>query len=197
MYGRTTHLIQGMQRGFGNFLPVSVLSKTCPKNCKPAVIIRSRPSSQEILQQHEMHNQCDGVQQFPAAAFLTISVLVLFTFRSCSLLLVPMDILRSCTAGSLSSRTYDPIVITLLATFLVTLIARLYFQNVQRKKRLPPGPFAWPVVGNFPALVGNLPHRVLRSLATKYGGLMYLRLGTANAHLSPQLNLLLEHFFQN
>lgn len=63
----------------------------------------------------------------------------------------------------------------LVASLLVIVV--LVFLQRSRKK-LPPGPVPWPVVGNFPAISGALPHRVLRRLADKYGGLMYLRLGT-------------------
>ncbi|KAH9288260.1 hypothetical protein KI387_032377, partial [Taxus chinensis] len=42
--------------------------------------------------------------------------------------------------------------------------------------RLPPGPFAWPIIGNI-HLFGKFPYRSLRDLANKYGPVMYLRLG--------------------
>ncbi|KAG0591956.1 hypothetical protein KC19_1G214100 [Ceratodon purpureus] len=67
------------------------------------------------------------------------------------------------------------VAVTSLAILLVTLIA-LYL--VLERKKFPPGPIAWPVVGSFPAISGALPHRALRNLAEKYGGLMFLRLGS-------------------
>ncbi|XP_024359127.1 flavonoid 3'-monooxygenase [Physcomitrium patens] len=61
---------------------------------------------------------------------------------------------------------------TLLISSLVIYVTVVY----QRRKKLPPGPWPWPVVGNLAVLAG-LPHRNLQNLAAKYGGLMYLQLG--------------------
>lgn len=46
--------------------------------------------------------------------------------------------------------------------------------------KLPPGPPRWPIVGNLLQL-GPLPHRDLATLCTKYGPLVYLRLGSVDA----------------
>ncbi|KAJ7564818.1 hypothetical protein O6H91_02G034700 [Diphasiastrum complanatum] len=46
----------------------------------------------------------------------------------------------------------------------------------KRRPQLPPGPPAWPLIGNL-HLLGKLPHRSLHRLAKKYGSIMYLRLG--------------------
>lgn len=71
-----------------------------------------------------------------------------------------------------------PALCSLLAILvLVALYANL--QASQQRKKLPPGPRGWPVVGNLPHLTKfGPPHRSLTTLAAKYGGLMYLRLGT-------------------
>ncbi|MCO5560105.1 hypothetical protein L7F22_049947 [Adiantum nelumboides] len=46
-----------------------------------------------------------------------------------------------------------------------------------RGSRLPPGPPAWPVIGNF-HLLGAMPHQSLTQLARRYGPLMSMRLGS-------------------
>ena len=77
--------------------------------------------------------------------------------------------------------------VVVLTVAVVVVAWRIFAQSKRPKKRLPNGPRPWPIVGNFPSLAGDLPHRALRNLAAKYGGLMFLRLGT------PILTLLLNH----
>uniref|UniRef100_A0ACD5Z5Q8 Uncharacterized protein n=1 Tax=Avena sativa TaxID=4498 RepID=A0ACD5Z5Q8_AVESA len=47
--------------------------------------------------------------------------------------------------------------------------------------RLPPSPWALPVIGHLHHLAGALPHRALRDLARRHGPLMMLRLGELDA----------------
>lgn len=61
--------------------------------------------------------------------------------------------------------------IILVIAFLRALAGR------RRKLNLPPGPRAWPIIGNL-NLIGSLPHRSLHALSQKYGPIMYLRFGS-------------------
>ncbi|XP_075504614.1 cytochrome P450 71AU50-like [Primulina tabacum] len=49
--------------------------------------------------------------------------------------------------------------------------------TLQRKKNLPPGPKALPILGHF-HLLGRKPHENLRHLAQQYGPIMYMKFGS-------------------
>jgi hypothetical protein len=68
----------------------------------------------------------------------------------------------------------DPMLVTAVALVvtLVLHVAAVY----QRRKKFPPGPWPWPVVGNL-FLLRRQPYKNLQKLAAKYGGLMYIQLG--------------------
>nr|AAG49299.1 flavonoid 3',5'-hydroxylase [Callistephus chinensis] len=70
-------------------------------------------------------------------------------------------------------------ILSLLVYFCISLLVIIALVNMfitRHTNRLPPGPAPWPVVGNLPHL-GAIPHHTLAALATKYGPLVYLRLG--------------------
>ncbi|GLJ21172.1 hypothetical protein SUGI_0387470 [Cryptomeria japonica] len=62
---------------------------------------------------------------------------------------------------------------------LLALVACLYLLNGEKAK-LPPGPRGLPILGNLLDL-GSNPHQSLHALSKRYGGLMYLKLGTTPA----------------
>jgi len=54
-----------------------------------------------------------------------------------------------------------------------------YVVKQSLRKRLPPGPSGWPLIGSLP-LLGNVPHHSLFQLSKQYGPIMYLKLGTTD-----------------
>ena len=89
----------------------------------------------------------------------------------------------------------------LMSIILVLLVMNVHWQFLEwkRRKLLPPGPRPYPIVGNIFDMAGR--HRGLRSLAAKFGGLMYLRLGTTlQSQMTPswaRIHLSTISFFQN
>lgn len=65
------------------------------------------------------------------------------------------------------------------ATLITTLVLLLFVAKLflHPRRSLPPGPFAWPIVGNLFSL-GTLPYKTLRSFALQHGDLTYLRMGS-------------------
>lgn len=80
-----------------------------------------------------------------------------------------------------SSFEYETLCILLVSTLLVVCYFRA--QQGTSSGRLPPGPTPWPVFGNLLALADGMPHVALMKLASKYGGIMHLRLGKAGAEI--------------
>ncbi|GLJ22391.1 hypothetical protein SUGI_0421480 [Cryptomeria japonica] len=82
-------------------------------------------------------------------------------------------------AKFVGSGSYVPSTPTLCA--LIVFLWVLYRFTMQRQNtsslRLPPGPFAWPIIGNLNQLK-KLPHRDLQELGKKYGPIMMLKLGS-------------------
>jgi cytochrome P450 len=65
----------------------------------------------------------------------------------------------------------------------------------KRRRRLPPGPFPLPVIGNL-HLLGKLPHQALTALSLKYGPLMSLRLGSSTLALVVSSGDIAEEFLK-
>ncbi|CAK8538898.1 unnamed protein product [Lathyrus sativus] len=73
-------------------------------------------------------------------------------------------------------------IFTLMASFLFLLllfkIVKTWSTSKNSKANLPPGPWTLPFIGNIHQIItSSLPHRSLKTLAQKYGPLMYLKLG--------------------
>jgi hypothetical protein len=80
--------------------------------------------------------------------------------------------------GLIFQMTKDNILWTAVFVVAVVVLGKCLDQAFQRR-RLPPGPRAWPIFGNMFNL-GPLPwsYTILRELALKHGELMYLRMGS-------------------
>ncbi|KAM3308754.1 hypothetical protein P3S67_010498 [Capsicum chacoense] len=74
----------------------------------------------------------------------------------------------------INSSSFNLVSLILFFSFLFVLIRQ--WRN-RKQIRLPPGPWRLPIIGSLHHLTGTLPHRTFRSLAQKYGPLMYLQLG--------------------
>jgi hypothetical protein len=69
----------------------------------------------------------------------------------------------------------DPMLVTVVALVVTSLVLHVV-AVYQRRKKLPPGPWPWPIFGNLFLLRGQ-PYKNLQKLAAKHGGLMYIQLG--------------------
>lgn len=67
----------------------------------------------------------------------------------------------------------------LLACMTLLLSFQLWRWLQQRPVNGPPGPFAWPVIGNA-AQLGNTPHLYFMRMAKKYGNIFQIKLGCRN-----------------
>ncbi|KAM3361218.1 hypothetical protein P3S68_016072 [Capsicum galapagoense] len=67
-------------------------------------------------------------------------------------------------------------VFIVFGTWLIAL-AFLIKELNDSKRKLPPGPRPWPIIGNL-NLLGSLPHESLHHLSQKYGDLMLLKFGS-------------------
>jgi cytochrome P450 len=72
-----------------------------------------------------------------------------------------------------------PLVI-FLSTVIVVVLHLLFFYDARRRK-LPPGPKGWPIIGNtFQISLNNNPEPTLIAWAKKYGEIYYARLGSTD-----------------
>lgn len=95
--------------------------------------------------------------------------------------------------SSLVSNSWPNNAIQLLVTATLAisvLLVVLYWGAANRKgrRRMPPGPRPWPVIGNL-ALIGTIPHQDFQKLAKEYGPIYRLRLGSKETFVvsSPRI----------
>ncbi|XP_069139176.1 steroid 17-alpha-hydroxylase/17,20 lyase-like [Argopecten irradians] len=70
-----------------------------------------------------------------------------------------------------------------VSTVLVAMVAFLstfWLLQLYRKPRFPPGPMAWPLIGNMPQIFGKALHLALTDLGRQYGPLVWLKMGGEN-----------------
>ncbi|XP_057865721.2 cytochrome P450 750A1 [Cryptomeria japonica] len=75
---------------------------------------------------------------------------------------------------------------TMAITILMVLL--IFYIFSRQRRRLPPGPFPWPIVGNL-LQMGELAHRTFHDIAKKYGPIASLKLGSVTAIVisSPEM----------
>nr|XP_043630876.1 costunolide synthase-like [Erigeron canadensis] len=95
-------------------------------------------------------------------------------------------------------------IFSLIAYLLVILTTFWAFIKPKSSKKLPPGPPKLPIIGNIHQLKGASPHRVLRSLARKYGApFMHLQIGqvstvvVSNPRLAQEILTTYDHIFSD
>ncbi|KAK6792720.1 hypothetical protein RDI58_011801 [Solanum bulbocastanum] len=80
-----------------------------------------------------------------------------------------------------------------LLLFFVIFLLKYFFHS---KKRLPPSPLSLPIIGHL-YLIKNSIHQTLNSLSTRYGPVMYLRLGCRNLLIVTSPSAVEECFTKN
>ncbi|KAK8943201.1 Premnaspirodiene oxygenase [Platanthera zijinensis] len=85
---------------------------------------------------------------------------------------------------------------TLLSTLLIAFLLKRFYIHTDSyaPNNLPPGPWKLPIIGNVHQLIGEHPHRRLRSLANTYGPLLHLKLGEINLIVITSAELVREVF---
>ncbi|XWS28890.1 hypothetical protein CRYUN_Cryun25bG0110600 [Craigia yunnanensis] len=73
----------------------------------------------------------------------------------------------------------------------------LFFLRNRARLRLPPNPPGWPIIGHLHLILGTLPHQTFHNLSSRYGPLIYLRLGSIPAIVASNPELAKEFLMTN
>lgn len=89
----------------------------------------------------------------------------------------PYIYLPPCMHASSLTTTTTTMDIIVATTILAAFLLLVLLLPGRRRGKLPPGPRPWPILGNLPHL-GPAPHQTLAAMATNYGPLLGLQLGS-------------------
>ncbi|XVF65920.1 hypothetical protein PTKIN_Ptkin09bG0289700 [Pterospermum kingtungense] len=68
----------------------------------------------------------------------------------------------------------------LIFLFIFVKLVQILTSNKKPVKKLPPGPWKLPLIGNIHQLVGSLPHQAMTDFAKKHGSLIHLKIGAVS-----------------
>ncbi|OIT22419.1 PREDICTED: cytochrome P450 84A1-like [Nicotiana attenuata] len=78
--------------------------------------------------------------------------------------------------NNMSTSLLETLQATPMIFYFIVPLFFLFLLSKSRRKRLPPGPTGWPLIGNM-MMMDQLTHRGLAKLAQKYGGVFHLKMG--------------------
>ncbi|KAJ8317192.1 hypothetical protein KUTeg_005096 [Tegillarca granosa] len=66
---------------------------------------------------------------------------------------------------------------SVLVVFVLTLVVSFLIQNIIRRRRMPPGPWGFPIIGHLP-LIGDSPFKTFKDMAGQYGDIFMIKMGS-------------------
>ncbi|EGG20162.1 cytochrome P450 family protein [Cavenderia fasciculata] len=82
---------------------------------------------------------------------------------------------------------------TLLVCAIILFLIGVWNRNFARKNS-PPGPFKWPIVGNFLMMKGKAPHLFAKDLYLKYGPVVRIQIGDCSSVFLTEYDTIKEAF---
>lgn len=101
-------------------------------------------------------------------------------FRSVSLTLILFNVSQDKYTMLLLSLLSMDWAITGVIMIVVFYLTSVYLRDRRLRSFLPPGPVAWPLVGNLPQIIGQDLHIALTNLADIFGNLVWMKMGSEN-----------------